>query len=144
MGRVHAVSEANRTASDLFLSTNALEIGMEAFTNNLRSAKIAGTVSRPHEVIQYFPDLSEIVAEKRRIRRRWQRYKQFGDKVELSMTISAIFEVRNSRSMYRRSAVAMISGSWPIGSKVLVDMLTRPFMEEAVLNTLQKVRHSCG
>ena len=66
--------------SDPFLSTDALEIGIEAFTNTLRSAKIAGTVRRPHEAIQHFPDLSEIVAEKRRIRRRWQRCKQFGVK----------------------------------------------------------------
>ena len=58
--------------SDPFLSTDALEIGIGAFTNTLRSAKIAGTVRRPHEAIQNFPDLSEIVAEKRRIRRRWQ------------------------------------------------------------------------
>ena len=48
--------------SDPFLSTDALEIGIEAFTNTLRSAKIAGTVKRPHEAIQHFPGLSEIVA----------------------------------------------------------------------------------
>ena len=56
--------------SDPFLSTEALEFGIEAFTNTLRSAKVAGTVRRPHEAMQYFPDLSEIVAEKLRIRRR--------------------------------------------------------------------------
>ena len=56
----------------------------EAFADTLRFAKIAKTVSLPHEAIQYFLDLSEIVAEKRRIRKRWRRYKQFGDKVELN------------------------------------------------------------
>ena len=30
--------------------------------------------------MHHFPDLSEIVAEKRRIRKLWQRYKLFGDK----------------------------------------------------------------
>ena len=33
--------------------------------------------------MQHFPDLKEIIAKKRRIRRRQQRYKEFGDKVEL-------------------------------------------------------------
>ena len=54
--------------------------------------KIAGTVRRPHEAIQHFPDLSEIVAEKRRIRRRWHRYKQFGDKVDLNRLINLMHD----------------------------------------------------
>ena len=46
----------------------------------------------PHEAIQHFPDLSEIVAEERRIRRRWQRFKQFGDKVELNRLTNLIHD----------------------------------------------------
>ena len=49
--------------SDPFLSTDELESCIEAFTNTLRSAKIAGQVHRPREAIKYFPDLSDIVAE---------------------------------------------------------------------------------
>jgi hypothetical protein len=42
--------------------------------------------------MQYFPDLSEIVAEKRRIRRRWRRYKQFEDKVKLNRLTNLIHD----------------------------------------------------
>ena len=61
---------------DPFLSTDALETGIATFSNTLKSAKFAGRVSRPHEAINHFPDLIYIAAEMRRIRRRWQRYKQ--------------------------------------------------------------------
>ena len=48
------------------------------------------------------------------------------------MTKSAIFVLRNSRSMYRKPAIVLISGSWPIGSKVFVDMLTRGVKYDAI------------
>ena len=67
------------------MSTDALEIG-----NTLKSAKIAGKLNRPNEVINHFPNLSEIVAEKRRIRRRWQLYRQYEDKMELNRLTNLI------------------------------------------------------
>ena len=69
---------------DSFLFTDELETGKKDFAIILRSAKIAGQVHRPLEAIKYFPDLSDIVAEKRWIRKRWQLYRQKADKVELN------------------------------------------------------------
>jgi hypothetical protein len=60
--------------SDPFLCTGALESGIKTFSKTLRSAKIAGQVRRPHEAIRNFPDLNKEIAEKRQIRRRWQKY----------------------------------------------------------------------
>ena len=126
-----------------YLSPIELPSGIEAFTNSLRSAKIGGTVRRPHEAIQHFPGLSEIVAEKRSIWRRWQRYKQFGDKVELNRLTNLIqekirdFRIEKFEVDVQEASDIWISGSWPIGSKVLVDMLTRLSMEEAVLSMMQ-------
>jgi hypothetical protein len=73
-----------------FLSTDDLETGIETFTNTLRSAKIAGQVNRPHEAIKHFPDLSELVAKKRQIRKRFQRCRQRADKMELNRLTNLI------------------------------------------------------
>ena len=78
--------------SDPFVSNDALDMGIEAFTNTLGSAKIAGTVRRPHEAIQHFPDLSELVAEKCHIRRCWQWYKQYEDKIKLNRLTNLIHD----------------------------------------------------
>jgi len=78
--------------SDPFESTDALELGIETFSNTLRSAKIAGQVRRPHEAIQNFPDLSKEIAEKRQIRRRWQKYRNQEDKIELNRLTNLIHE----------------------------------------------------
>ena len=51
---------------DPFLSTAALEFGIEAYSNTFKTEKIAESVNRPHEAIKYFPDLSDTPAEKRR------------------------------------------------------------------------------
>ena len=66
---------------DPFLSTDALETRFKTFSNTLKSAKIAGQVRRPDEVIKHFPD---ICVEKRQIRRRWQKYCNREDKIELN------------------------------------------------------------
>ena len=71
MGRVLTTSEVDRASIGPFLSTDTLEIGIEIFSNTLRSSKIGGQVCLPHEAIKHFPDLSDIIAEKRQIRKRW-------------------------------------------------------------------------
>ena len=76
--------------SDPFLSTDELETDIEAFANILRSAKIAGQVHRPREAIKQFPDLSDIVAEKRLVRKRWQSYRRKEDKAEFKRLTNLI------------------------------------------------------
>lgn len=51
------------------------------------------------------------------------------------MITSANFVLRNSRTMYRKLALAVISGCWHIGPRELVNMLTGPSTEGAELNT---------
>ena len=79
MGRVPVGSKVDRASLDPFLSTDTLETCIESFSNMLRSAKIA-----VHEAIKHFPDLRDIIAEKRQIRKQWQRYRNRVDKVELN------------------------------------------------------------
>jgi hypothetical protein len=57
------------SSSNTFISTVALEIGIEALSSALRFKKTAGQVRISHEVIKQFPDLSDIVADMYRIRR---------------------------------------------------------------------------
>ena len=49
-------------------------------------------MSRQHGAINNFPDLSDIIAEKRRIWRRCQRYKQDDDTLELNRLINLIYK----------------------------------------------------
>ena len=74
-----------------FLSTDALEIGIETFSNTLRSANIAGQVRWPHEAIRNFPYLSKGIA-KRQIRRQWQKYRNLVDKIELNRLTNLIHD----------------------------------------------------
>jgi hypothetical protein len=67
-----------------------LETGIEAFTNTLRSAMIAGQVHRPCEAIKHFLDLSDMVAEKRLVRKQWQRYRKKEHKAELNRLTNLI------------------------------------------------------
>ena len=48
--------------SDPFLYSDALELGIETFSDSLRSAKIAGHVRRSHEALQNVFDLSDVIA----------------------------------------------------------------------------------
>jgi hypothetical protein len=78
--------------SDPFLSTDALGLGIETFSNILRSAKIEGQVRRPHEAIRNFPNLGDVIAEKRQMRRRWQKYRNREDKTELNRLTNLIHD----------------------------------------------------
>jgi hypothetical protein len=69
MGRVPAASEDDKASFGPFLSSDVLETGIETFSNTLRSSKIAGQVCRPHEALKHFLDLSDIITEKRQIRK---------------------------------------------------------------------------
>ena len=83
---------------DTFLSTDAFEIGIDTFTNTLRSAKIPGQVCRPHEAIKHFPNFSDIIAEKRPIRNRCKRHRNCVDKVELNRIATFVHhEIREFR-----------------------------------------------
>ena len=73
MGFVLVASEANWISCGLFLSINALETGIEAFSNTRKIAKIARKINRPCEAIKHFPDLCDILTEKHWIRRWWQQ-----------------------------------------------------------------------
>jgi len=97
--------------SDPFLSTDDLETGIETFTNTLRSAKIAGQVNRPHEAIKHFPDLSELVAKKRQIRKRFQRCRQRADKMELNRLTNLIHnKIRGIETFTNTLRSAKIAG----------------------------------
>ena len=58
--------------SDTFLFTDALQIAIKNFSCILRYTKLAGLLCRPLEAIEYFPNLSDIVAEECNIKRYWQ------------------------------------------------------------------------
>ena len=75
---------------DSFRSTDEYEPGIEAFTNTLRSAMIAGQVHKSRAAIKYFPVNSDIVAEKLLIRNRWHCYRQKVDKIEFNRLFNLI------------------------------------------------------
>ena len=108
--------------SDSFQSTDALEVGIETFSNTLRSAKIAGQVCRPHEAIKHFPDLSDLITEKRQIRKRWQRYRNYEDKVELNRLTNLVHhQIREFRLQRFEEDVKKASGDgsfWKLANRV--------------------------
>ena len=53
---------------------------------------------RPREAIKHFPDLSDIVAEKRLVKKRWQRYRKQEDKVELDRLTNLIHKKTSKKS----------------------------------------------
>ena len=105
---------------DEFKSIDALENGIEALSNTLVTARKTGEVRKAHEATQHFPDLGQLVAEKRRARKRCQKYKQMSDKVELNRLTNLIHkEIRDFRASnfeneiqkeYERNAVWNVAG----------------------------------
>ena len=103
-----------------FESNDALELGIEALSSTLVSARKTGEVEIAREAIPYFPDLSQVIAEKRRVRKRWQKYKLREDKIELNRLTNLIHdEIRDFRASnfekevqkeYERNTVWNVAG----------------------------------
>lgn len=102
--------------------TTGLRI-VTTISNTLRSAKIAGQVRRPHG-----PDLSYIIAEKCQTRKRWQRYKNRTDKVELNRLTNLIYDQIREFRLKKAEDYVQIA-SWSIESRDLVTSITRPSKE---------------
>ena len=75
MGLIQATSKFDQTSfGSLISSPDAFVTGIQTFPNMIRSAKIAGEMCSPHEVIKHFPDISDTVFEIHQIRGHWQKY----------------------------------------------------------------------
>ena len=114
---------------------------METFFNTLRSAKNAEQVCRPHEAIKQFPDLSNIIAEKRKIRKLWQMYRNRVGKVELNILTYLIHDqVRvfcyRFEEYVKRQAGMVNTKSKPIQSRAFVTPISRPSKEGTELNLM--------
>jgi len=108
--------------SDEYHSIDALETGIEAFSNTLVSARRTGEVNRPQEALQHFPDLSDLIVEKRQARRRWQKYKQRKDKVEFNRLTNLIHKlIRDYRISRFEADIQEASNSksvWKLANRV--------------------------
>ena len=71
-------------------SIDTLETDIDNFSGTLISARKTVEINRPNEALKHFPDLDDIIAEKHQIRKRWQRYKQREDMVELNRLTNLI------------------------------------------------------
>ena len=79
-------------------------------------------MGRPYEAIKHFPDLSDLIAEKRQIRKRWQRYRNYEDKVELKRLTNLVHnQIREFRLQRFEEDVKKASGDgsfWKLANRV--------------------------
>jgi hypothetical protein len=81
-------------------------------------------VSKPQEALQHFPDLSDLIVEKRQARRRGQKYKQSTDKAEFNRLTNLIHKlIRDYRISRFEADIQVASNSrsvWKLANRVKI------------------------